>query len=547
MSHGGRQAPRPPMNTQITILLAILAVSVLLARTYIRRRNSFLRTLQGPQPSSLLFGSDVDFRHQNEVGDCEFKWARQYGSAWRQQGCFGIDRLAVADPKTLQYILHTSAYHFIKPIEVLKSIELLFGKGIAGTHGEVHQRQRKIMTPAFFAPQLRTFLSLFQNSASKLVQIWKEELITTNASGQPLVNVTGWLSRTTLDIIGEAGFGFQFGSLDNTKTPLREQYENLFVDSFLYSPRYDLLFKALWRYMPKPLLDLVPYLPTRQYTRFRKYTKFMRKFSRGMIKESMIKDDGKDIMSVLLRANASENPNGQLTEIEVIDQINNLLFAGHDTTANSLTWYLWEIAKHPESQERVRTEIAAVRAKNGGGELSAADLDNMTFTQATLKESMRLHPIVYWLRREASRDDVIPLALPITTKSGEQVTSIPVKKGTQIDIAIDVYNRLPEVWGPDADDWNPERFLNLDKSKQTSIGVFANLMNFSGGVHSCIGWRFAVLEMQLIAVTLLENFEFSLPPQTEKTRIYRKPAGLMLPMTEGERGAWMGLVVKSVD
>ena len=56
-----------------------------------------------------------------------------------------------------------------------------------------------------------------------------------------------------------------------------------------------------------------------------------------------------------------------------------------------------------------------------------------------------------------------------------------------------------------------------------------------------------VLEMQLIAVTLLENFEFSLPTQTEKTRIHRKPTGLMTPMAEGELGAWMGLVVKSVD
>lgn len=62
-----------------------------------------------------------------------------------------------------------------------------------------------------------------------------------------------------------------------------------------------------------------------------------------------------------------------------------LLFAGHDTTANTLTWYLWELAKHPESQERVRAEISATRAKNGGQELSIADLDSMTFTQATLK------------------------------------------------------------------------------------------------------------------------------------------------------------------
>jgi cytochrome P450 len=62
-----------------------------------------------------------------------------------------------------------------------------------------------------------------------------------------------------------------------------------------------------------------------------------------------------------------------------------LLFAGHDTTANTLTWYLWELAKHPESQERVRAEIIATRAKNGGKELSITDLDSMAFTQATLK------------------------------------------------------------------------------------------------------------------------------------------------------------------
>ena len=65
-----------------------------------------------------------------------------------------------------------------------------------------------------------------------------------------------------------------------------------------------------------------------------------------------------------------------------------LLLAGHDTTANTLTWFLWEVAKHPESQDRIRAEIKAVRAQNGEERLSPADLDNMVYTQAALKVSL---------------------------------------------------------------------------------------------------------------------------------------------------------------
>jgi len=74
---------------------------------------------------------------------------------------------------------------------------------------------------------VRALLPVFQNTASKLAQIWKEEVITADPSGQPIVNVMEWLSRATLDNIGEAGFGFQFRSLDGVENPLREQNEKL--------------------------------------------------------------------------------------------------------------------------------------------------------------------------------------------------------------------------------------------------------------------------------------------------------------------------------
>ncbi|KAI0263455.1 cytochrome P450 [Gloeopeniophorella convolvens] len=533
-------------NLPLPFVASIVILALCGAYIYTRHRNTFLKKLQGPE-SSFLLGNELDIRYQNEVGDVEFKWMQQFGSAWRRRGPLGRDHLMIADPKAAQYILHTSGYHFPKKADQQQNTKMILGEGLVwAPHGEIHQRQRKIMTPAFFAPQLRTFLPLFQDSASKLAQKWKDDVIALDQSGTPVVNVARWLSRVTLDVIGEAGFDYHFGSLDDAKPPLANYYDNLFIDSTLYPSKFDMVFRSLWRFVPAPVLHYVRYLPMREYRRFREYLDFVRVFARDLIEKSSAKSGGKDILSILLQANQSEDPKGRLSDQEAIDQISTLLLAGHDTTANSLTWFLWEIAKHPEDQTRVREEIAAVRARRNEEQFSAAGLDSMTFTQAALKESMRLHPIVWILPRQAGRDDVVPLAFPITLKSGEQVSSVPIKKGTPIDISIAAYNRNPEIWGPDAGEWNPDRFLNMDKAKQTSVGVFANLLNFSGGIRACIGWRFSVLEMQIIAATLLENFEFSLPPNSEKMRIYRKPTGIMVPMTDGERGAWMGLAIKAL-
>jgi cytochrome P450 len=178
------------------------------------------------------------------------------------------------------------------------------------------------------------------------------------------------------------------------------------IDSTLYPSRFDLVFKSLWCYIPEPLLHYVRYLPFREYLRFRTFLDFSDSFSRGIISENKEKSDGKDMMSVLLRANASEDPNNKMTDSEVISQItcviislkmtnvvacsrlpriSTLLLAGHEPTANSLTWFLWEVAKHPQSQERIREEIAEFRRRRGEIPFSAVDLDNMTYTQAALK------------------------------------------------------------------------------------------------------------------------------------------------------------------
>ncbi len=93
------------------------------------------------------------------------------------------------------------------------------------------------------------------------------------------------------------------------------------IDSTLYPSRFDLIFRSLWRYIPDPLLHYVRYLPLREYSRLRTFLDYSQRFSRDLVRQSMEKRDGKDMMSVLLRANASENPNEQMTDDEVIYQI----------------------------------------------------------------------------------------------------------------------------------------------------------------------------------------------------------------------------------
>ena len=122
----------------------------------------------------------------------------------------------------------------------------------------------------------------------------------------------------------------------------------------------------------------------------------------------------------------------------------NIILAGHDTTASSLTFWLWELSRHPEWQTRVRDEVRAVRRKlvdRGEAGFTLTDLEGMSVMHATLKEAMRLHPIVPALERKAAQDDVIPLGNPIITKSGQAISSIPIRKGQEVHINIASYNR----------------------------------------------------------------------------------------------------------
>jgi cytochrome P450 len=123
-----------------------------------------------------------------------------------------------------------------------------------------------------------------------------------------------------------------------------------------------------------------------------------------------------------------------------------LIIAGHDTTASTVAWILWELAHDQDSQARFRDEIKKMKAsKAEKTPFSSADYDSMAFLNAIIKEGLRLHPIVPNLLRQASRDDIIPLSEPITTNDGHLIREIPVTKGQTLMCSLAVYNRFVAV------------------------------------------------------------------------------------------------------
>ncbi|KAK0495222.1 cytochrome P450 [Armillaria luteobubalina] len=520
------------METVILLFLLTAFLAISLSTWLLRRRRSVVKQLRGPPSNSWLLGHEYMTQHQDQVGDLEYFWYKEYGTAYRAAGCYGQDILYIADPEALRYITQSLAIVTLKRQDHDFNLNFLLGRGIVTAAGSVHQRHKKVMSPAFSPGQLRTFSSLFQRTTGR----FSRKLTDLIEKGESTLNIKQWLGKLTLDIIGESAFGYQYGGIDDDDNELARMLNNLFHDAGVLPSRASVLISTLPRVLPTPLLYLLSFIPSRLKRHYTDFNVLMKEIGRQVLKQNLegfaTSSTGKDILSILARANAAEEQKKRLSDDGVLAQVITLTLAGHETTASTLTWLLYELCNHPEQQNRIRQEIAEVRARVGAeGELCSTDYDSMPFMNAVIKETLRFHPINPAIMRVAGSDDVIPLLEPVTMSTGAKLTRIPVKKGQLIQLGIGYYNRHPTVWGPTANVWNPDRFLG-ELGKTTPVGVYANLLSFSAGVRSCIGWLFAVVEMQAIVFELLESFEFSLPQKN--IQIKRQPASVMLPMVREE-------------
>ncbi|KAH9949310.1 cytochrome P450 [Amylocystis lapponica] len=522
------------------ILVPLLALGVIVVVYYVY--HIFTRVsvsdIPGPKPSSFWLGNLPQLL-QEQATTADMAWQNEYGGIARIKAPLGEDMLWLSDPKALQYIYQTSGYNFPKQPERRILSRVTGDYGITWAEGETHKRFRKVMLPAFGGPEARALLPIFTHYAEQITIKWRD-ILTSLPNQSSIFNIPLWIAPATLDAIGEAAFDYKFGALESSENELGRAYANLFAGIFSSPTKLTLFMQSIAHYVPMPLLELLyDYLPGKGLDKARENHRAAFKVAEELLasksQDLLLGKGNRDVMSILVRANASEDKKTQLTHYEMCSQMRTIMLAGQETTANTLAWCLMELANHPDYQARLRTELRArekIIQDRGETYFTAPDLEAMPYLQAVLRETLRLYPAVYHNFRQSIKEDVLPLSKPITTLSGKVVTEVPIREGLRLVLSVAAYNRNKDLWGEDADEFNPERWLSSKGPRGPTVGVWSNLLSFAGGVRACIGWRFALYELQAFITEMVSNFEF-LPTEDFK-RIRRENTIVLVPTLEGE-------------
>ncbi|KAH7337785.1 cytochrome P450 [Rhizoctonia solani] len=431
---------------------------------------------------------------------------------------------------------------FPKPDSIRRGLASVVGDGLISAEGDVHKRQRRIMSPSFGPAQVRELVPIFWDRSNKLRDIWLDIL---KERPEGTINVLSWLSRATLDIIGAAGFDHHFNSLEGIdEDELSAAFKKIFQSS--QSPGVLALLENI--------IPILGYIPTQRKTEVATSLAAMRRIGSRLIankKAALEQDDrigstsqGRDLLTLLIKSNIqSENAAHRMSDEEVLSQISTFLVAGHETTSTATTWALYALAKHPHVQRKLREELLECGL---GDEPGMTELDKLPYLDCFVRECLRFHSPVPNVPREANQDVQIPVSKSYKDKYGVERNHISLQKGDMIIVPILTLHRMKEIWGEDAQEFRPERWENLPEAANELPGVVGHLMTFIHGQRSCIGYRFSIIEMKALIYTLVRSIEFSIDPNIE---IARSVTAVIRPhvASEPEKGNQMPLICKPVS
>ncbi|KAF9256099.1 cytochrome P450 [Marasmius fiardii PR-910] len=538
--------------TDVVVVITAIFFAYLVVKQYLVTEGSKSLALDGPPSKSRIFGLMQEIQTSEDVGMLYEDWAAKYGTVYKVPTLFGGERIVLLDRKAISQFYAKDPIVYVGTKIAKTFLAKVFGKGLLWAEGESHRRQRRALSPAFSNAALRTLTAVFYDSAYKLKSYWDNKL--ENHPDGVMIEVQEWMNHVALDSVGIAGFSHDFGSLDGKKSSVLEV-----LDSLGHTPpnRLGTIVFLLSAVFPV-LLDL----PIKRNQIFAKMRRTLGEIAKDMLEKSkQVEDSGeggdKSIIGLLIKSenlNASATGDSRLrvTSEEVAAQ-NLLLAAGYDTTSISLTWALIELSKAPTKQDLLRKELFSTNGDPGWDDLMSSE--KYPYLDAVVHETLRLHAPVLETTRIAAESDVLPLSMPIMTKDGRELTSLPIAEGTTVTSPITCLNRSELLWGKRAKEFIPERWIAGGNGFEESEGIPANakeihghrhLLTFIDGPRICLGRHFALSEFKSVLSVLIRNYTFEFPDGPE-TKILIVPSLLPRPRVEGASGPKIPLRVRKVE
>jgi len=517
---------------RVGLISAVLWVASRVVRRLLAR--SPLDNIPGPPSHSWIRGNFGQLFNRRGGWDFFFELGEKYGSVVRFHGPLGRKSLYIFDPAAMSSVIVKDQDIYQKPDENIASTHLMLGDGLLATQGERHRKQRKMLNPVFSINHMREMIPTFYKISHDL----RDAIASRVRQGSQELDVLDWMARTALELVGQAGLGYSFDPLIKDKADAYGEAIKAIVPTQVRVSIYRAILPIVMKIgTPSFRRRITELLPSKAIQRAREISDVLDTQSRKIFEEKKLSmkqgdeavlrqiGEGKDILSRLMQANMAAAEEDKLPDNELLGQMSTFIFAGMDTTSGALAHTLHLLAEHPQVQEKLRTEI--LEAGNGQ-DIPYDQLVELPYLDAVCRETLRLYAPVLIVTRKARQDMIMPLSSPLRGLDGKLMHEIPVPKGTMILTGLLASNRNKALWGADAHEWKPERWLSPLPESLTNAhipGVYSHLMTFLGGGRSCIGFKFSQLEMKVVLTVLLSAFTFSLSDK----QIHWNPAGIQYP------------------
>ncbi|XP_044468992.1 cytokinin hydroxylase-like [Mangifera indica] len=398
-------------------------------------------------------------------------WSQQYGKRFIYWN--GIEpRMCLSETELIKVLLSKDSTKFGKSWLQQQGSKHFIGRGLLMANGDDWYHQRHIVAPAFMGDRLKSYAGHMVECTKQMLQSLQNAV----ESGQTEFEIGEYMTKLTADIISRTEFdcsyekGKQiFHLLTDLQRLCAQASRHLCLPGSRFFPsKYNREIKSLKMEVESLLMEII-------------------QSRKDCVEIGRSSSYGNDLLGMLLNETQKKRSgNGFSLNLQLImDECKTFFFAGHETTALLLTWTVMLLASNPSWQEKIRAEVKQVC---NGGTPSADHLSKLTLLNMVINESLRLYPPATVLPRMAFED----------IKLGDLL----IPKGLSIWIPVLAIHHSEQLWGKDANEFNPERFATRTPGR--------HFIPFSAGPRNCVGQSFAMMEAKLILAMLISKFSFSI-------------------------------------